>query len=99
MLPRERGSEKERPSFKTFPRHLFFFFVILVSLMFDIKDVEIVFPDVVYSVIINLPCKTTAFGASQTQKAPLWISDVERHTRKENGEEKKMYIAATKPNV
>lgn len=43
--------------------------------MFDIKDVEIVFPDVVYSVIINLPCKTTAFGAKSDTKGPsldLW---------------------------
>lgn len=38
--------------------------------MFDIKDVEIVFPDVVYSVIINLPCKTTAFGAKSDTKGP-----------------------------
>lgn len=53
----------------------FFSFVILVSLMFDIKDVEIVFPDAVYSVIINLPCKTSTFGAKPDTKGPsldLW---------------------------
>lgn len=38
--------------------------------MFDIKDVEIVFPDVVYSVIINLLCKTTAFGVKSDTKDP-----------------------------
>ena len=48
----------------------FFSFVILVSLMFDIKDVEIVFPDAVYSVIINLPCKTSTFGAKPDTKGP-----------------------------
>lgn len=61
--------------------------------MFDIKDVEIVFPNVVYSVIINLPCKTTAFGAKSDTKGPSRISDVEQLTRKKgrkkkSGEEK-----------
>lgn len=69
MRARERDRQKERPTFRTFPRQTLFF-VILVSLMFDIKDPEIVFPDVVYSVIINLPCKTTAFGVKSDTKGP-----------------------------
>lgn len=66
--------------------------------MFDIKDLQIVFPDVVYSVIINLHCKTTAFGQSQTQKAPLWMSDVEQHAAKKK-KRRKECIAATKLKV
>lgn len=80
--------QKERPSLKTFPRNLFFSFVILVSLMFDIKDVEIVFPNVVYSVIINLPCKTTAFGAKSDTKGlslDLWCGATHKEERKKKG--------------
>lgn len=74
--PEPRETETERKTiFQDHSSSSFFFFVILVSLMFDIKDAEIVFPDVVYSVIINLPCKTTAFGAKSDTKGPsldLW---------------------------
>lgn len=38
--------------------------------MFDIKDAETVFPDAVYSVIINLLRKTTAFGVKSDTKGP-----------------------------
>lgn len=62
-------------------------FVLLVFLhVFDIKDVETVFPDVVYSVIINLPCKRRLpLGPRQTQEDPLWISDKKRREEGEEG--------------
>lgn len=48
--------------------------------MFAIKDVEIVFPDVVYCVIMNLFARKLPLGQSQTQKT-LWC----RTTRAERG--------------
>lgn len=48
--------------------------------MFAIKDAEIVFPDVVYCVIMNLFARKLPLGQSQTQKT-LWCST----TRAERG--------------
>lgn len=65
-----KNETKRKTIFQDLSSSPFFSFVILVSLMFDIKDVKIVFPVVVYSVIINLPCKTTASGATSDTKGP-----------------------------
>lgn len=70
--------------------------------MFNIKDVEIVFPDAVYSVIINLPCKTTAFGAKSDTKGPsldLWCGAAHKEEEEEEKRKKIMCKAATKLEV
>lgn len=66
----ETGRNNDRLSRCSASYFFFPFVIFLVSLMFDIKDVETVFPDAVYSVIINLLCKTTAFGVKSDTKGP-----------------------------
>lgn len=91
ILARDKETER-KTIFKDLSSSSFFAFVILVSLMFDIKDVEIVSPNVVYSVIINLPSKTTAFGAKSDTKGPsldLWCGATHKEERKKKGKRRR----------